>query len=139
MNYFRSALYIAREVGDRPEEALQLSNLARAQVEAKQLPDALISYRQALHLAYASGDDSEIVSTIVDLVELMQRSPRLLDICDLLLRDALAADPHDRDLQRLQDEVNAQRTQAAARGVVQAAIHGTGRDYAANAYALLEA
>ena len=139
MNYFRSALYIAREVTDRPEEALQLSNLARAQVEAKQLPDALISYRQALHLAYASGDDAEIVSTIVDLVELMQRSPRLLDICDLLLRDALAADPHDRDLQRLQEEVNVQRTQAAARGVVQAQINGTGRDYAANAYALLEA
>lgn len=139
MNYFRSALYIAREVTDRAEEALQLSNLARAQVEAKQLPDALLSYRQALHLAYISGDDSEIVSTIVDLVELMQRSPRLLDICDLLLRDALAADPNDRDLQRLQEEVNMQRTQAAARGIAQAPINGTGRDYAANAYALLEA
>ncbi len=139
MNYFRSALYIAREVADRPEEALQLGNLARAQVEAKQLPDALTSYRQTLHLAYVSGDDAEIVSVIVDLVELMQRSPRLLDICDLLLKDALKHDPHDRDLQRLQDEVNMQRTQAAARGVAQAAVNGSARDYAANAYALLEA
>ena len=138
MRYIQSALHIAREVGDQEEEMLQLGSLARAQVELKQLPQALISYRQALHLAYESGNPDNIVTAIIDLVRLMRQSARLLGICKLLLQDAENVDPSDREVQALMEDVEKRLSEAGARGVVQAPIKGTGRDYAANAYSLLE-
>ncbi|MCS6837171.1 MAG: tetratricopeptide repeat protein [Anaerolineae bacterium] len=138
MRYIQSALYIAREVGDQEEEMLQLGSLARAQVELKQLPEALISYRQALHLAYESGNPDNIVTAIIDLVRLMSQSARLLGICKLLLQDAENVDPTDREVQALMEDVEKRLAEVGARGVVQAPIKGTGRDYAANAYSLLE-
>jgi tetratricopeptide (TPR) repeat protein len=138
IGYYQSALHIAREVADKVEEMLQLNNLGQAQVHAGKLPDALLSYRQALHLAFASGKREEIVSTIVDLVRLMLRSYRLLDICDLLLEEALMLESDDRDVNTLVDDVSAKRQEADARGVQQAPIDGTAEQYAANAYSLLE-
>lgn len=139
IRYFKSALHIAREVGDKQEEALQLGNLGQAQVEANQLPEALLSYRQALHLAYESGDRRQIISAIVDLVGLMMRSNRLLAISELLLQDALALDPHDRDVNKFMEDLARRKAESQAKGISQAPISGTARDYAANAYALLEA
>ncbi len=139
MRYFKSALHIAREVGDKQEEALQLGNLGQAQVEANQLPEALLSYRQALHLAYESGDKRQIVSAIVDLVGLMLRSNRLLALSEMLLQDAVALDPHDRDVNKFMEDVARRQAEIQAKGVSQANIGGTAREYAANAYALLEA
>lgn len=139
MRYFKSALHIAREVGDKNEEGLQLGNLGQAQVEANQLPEALLSYRQALHLAYESGDRRQIVNAIVDLVGLMLRSNRLLAISELLLQDALALDPHDRDVTKFMEDVARRQAEIGAKGISQANIGGTAREYAANAYALLEA
>jgi tetratricopeptide (TPR) repeat protein len=138
IGYYQSALHIAREVKDKEEEMLQLNNLGQAQVHAGRLPDALLSYRQALHLAFASGKREEIVTTIVDLVRLMLRSHRLLDICDLLLEEALMLESDDRDVNALVDEVSAKRSEAEARGIQQAPITGTAEEYAANAYSLLE-
>ncbi len=138
IRYYKSSLYIAREVKDRDEEALQLSNLAQAQVQAKQLPDALLSYRQALHLAYESGNRDNIVTAILDLTRLMTQSKRLLGICQLLLQDAENLDPNDRDVQQLRASVEQQLAQAGAQGVKQAPVSGTARDYAANAYKLLD-
>jgi len=138
MRYTQSALHIAREVGDQEEEMLQLGSLARAQVELKQLPEALISYRQALHLAYESGNPNNIVTAIIDLVRLMSKSARLLGICKLLLQDAENVDPSDREVQALMADVEQRLAQAGARGIEQAPIKGTGREYAANAYSLLE-
>jgi len=138
IRYTQSALHIAREVGDPEEEMLQLGSLARAQVELQQMPQALISYRQALHLAYESGNPNNIVTAIIDLVRLMSKSPRLLGICQLLLQDAENVDPTDREIRSLSEDLEQRLVQAAARGVVQAPIKGTGREYAANAYSLLE-
>lgn len=138
IQFHRSAMYIAREVRDREEEALQLSSLARAQLEANQLPAALISYRQALHLAYESGDRDNIVSAAVDLVRLMLESRRLLDICELIVDDALGLEPGDKDLHQLKERITRDRALAQADGVQQAPVNGTARDYAANAYAMLE-
>jgi tetratricopeptide (TPR) repeat protein len=138
IRYYKSALHIAREVKDREEEALHLSNLGQAQVQANQLPDALLSYRQALHLAYISDDRDEIVTAIVDLVRLMMRSNRLLGICQLLLQDAENLEPADRDVLTLMKQVDEKLAQAGASGVQQAGVSGSARDYAENAYALLE-
>lgn len=138
IGYLKSALHIAREVGDKHEEALQLSNLAQAQVEGGHLPDALLSYRQALHLAYLSNDREEIVSAIVDLVRLMMRSKRLLKICQLLLVDARQYEPNDRDVRTLLEEVSEKLAAAQSMGTMLADIEGSARDYAANAYALMD-
>lgn len=138
IRYFKSSLHIAREVEDHTEEALQLSNLGQAQVEAKQLPDALLSYRQALHLAYESENREDIVSAIVDLVGLMLRSNRLLSICELLLQDAVVLEPNDRDVNRLIGEIAKRKVEVETKGISQTPISGTARQYAANAYALLE-
>ena len=137
IQYYKSAFYIAREVDDSEEEALQLANLGQAQVEAKQLPEALLSYRQALHLAYESGNRDNISNATVDLVELMQRSNRLLSICHMLVEDALRLAPNDGELNRLQDDLKDKIKEVTERGVTQAPVAGTGRDYAANAYDLL--
>ena len=137
MGYYKSALYIAREVADPEEESIQLSNLGQAQVEAALLPEALLSYRQALHLAYQSDDRDNIVSAIVDLVRLMMRSNRLLGICQLLVQDAENLEPNDRDVMTLATQIEDKLEEVGARGVVQTAVSGTARDYAANAYALL--
>jgi tetratricopeptide (TPR) repeat protein len=139
IRYFKSSLHIAREVQDRAEEALQLSNLGQAQVEARQLPDALLSFRQTLHLAYESDSREDIVSAIVDLVGLMFRSNRLLSICELLLQDAVALEPNDRDVNRLIGEIARRKLEVEAQGISQTPINGSARQYAANAYALLEA
>lgn len=138
IGYYKSGLYIAREVGDKTEEMIQLSNLARAQVESKQLPDALLSYRQALHLAYEGDDPENIVLAIVDLVNLISRSPKLLGICQLLIQDAENYAPHDREVLALSDKIAQKLVDAGAQGVLQTPVKGTARDYAANAYQLLE-
>ncbi|MFQ3646304.1 MAG: tetratricopeptide repeat protein [Anaerolineae bacterium] len=138
IGYYKSALYIAREVGDREEEGIQLSNLASAQTQAGQLADALLTSRQALHVAYQSDDRDNIVAAILDLVRLMIRSNRLLGIARLLIQDAENLEPHDRDVIALSDEIETKLAAAAARGIEQAPVQGTARDYAANAYALLE-
>ncbi|XWX04215.1 tetratricopeptide repeat protein [Aggregatilineales bacterium SYSU G02658] len=138
IGYYKSALYIAREVGDREEEGIQLSNLASAQMRAGQLADALLTSRQALHVAYQSDDRDNIVAAILDLVRLMIRSNRLLGIARLLIQDAENLEPNDRDVIALSDEIETKLAAAAARGIEQAPVQGTARDYAANAYALLE-
>lgn len=138
IRYHQSALYIAREVGDRTEEALQLGNLAQAQVQANKLPEALLSYRQALYVAYLNDSKTDIVNGVVDLVRLMMKSNRLLGVCQLLLQDAENYDPLDRDVQGLSQMVSDKLAQVGSQGVVQAPVTGTARDYAKNAYMLLE-
>lgn len=137
IGYYQSALHIAREVGDHTEERLQLSNLAQAQEQSGKLPDALLSYRQSLHLAYEHGAVDDVVSAVVDLVRLMSRSNRLLDICTLLLNDAMALEPEDRDVNDLQKQIMQKKLDAMQQGIPQNAINGTAREYAANAYSLL--
>lgn len=138
IGYYQSALHIAREVNDKEEERLQISALSQAQEQAGKLPDALLSYRQALHLAYESEDREEIVSAIVDLVRLLLMSPVHLDICDMLLRDALSREPEDKDVLELVGQVNSKKIQASLDNRVQRPVAGSAKDYAANAYHLLE-
>jgi len=134
VNYHTSALHIAREVKDRDEEALQLSNLGQALVEAKRLPEALLRYRQALHVAYLTEKKDNIVSAIVELVTLMMKSLRLVPIAELLINDATDYDPTDRDVIRIQDEIEKALQRAEETGVELAVVAGTAKDYAANAY-----
>lgn len=138
ISFHTSALHIAREVSDREEEALQLSNLGYASVRAEQLGQAVLRYRQALHLAYQSEDRENIVSTIVDLVRLLIKSPRHLSIAQLLINDAAQLEPSDRDVKALKDKIAGELLAEEAQGVKQAAVTGTAREYAANAYKMLE-
>jgi len=138
IRYHKSALHIAREVSDKDEEAIQLSDLGQSQVEGGQLPDALLSYRQALHLAYVSDDNGKIINAAVDLVQLMMRSNRLLSICKLILDDGLTHSPYDRDALNLRDQLNDKLATAQAKGVTQAPVNGSAKDYASNAYQLLD-
>jgi len=138
ISFHTSALYIAREVKDREEEALQLSNLGYASVRAEQLGQAVLRYRQALHLAYQSEDRENIVSTIVDLVRLLVKSPRHLSIAQLLINDATQLEPTDRDVKALKDKIASELLVEEAQGVKQSVITGTSQEYAANAYKLLE-
>jgi len=138
INFHTSALYIAREVKDKEEEALQLSNLGYASVQANQFGEAVTRYRQALHLAYESNNRDNIVSNIVDLARLLVESQRHLDIAELLVNDALSLDGMNRDLSRLKDRIQQDKLKATANGVQQLPVTGTAKDYAANAYKLLE-
>jgi len=139
VNYHTSALHIAREVGDREEEALQLNSLAYAAYQANQLAEAALRYRQALHLAYETEDRDNIVSTIVDLSRLLLQSRMYLDIVEMLVDDALTYEPNDRDLAQLKERIATERSLAQAYGTQMKPVSGTARDYAANAYKLLEA
>jgi tetratricopeptide (TPR) repeat protein len=136
INLHNSALHMAREVGDREEEALQLASLGYSSVKANQLPQAVLRYRQSLHLAYEMSDRDTVVSLIVELVRMLMRSPRHLTVCELLLDDALDIDSKDKDLNALSEAVAARKAEAV--GVEFIAIQGTARDYAANAYKLLD-
>lgn len=138
INLHKSALHIAREVGDTEEEALQLSSLGQALVKSNHLPEALLRYRQALHLAYDSGNKDDTVSAIVELVRLMSRSKRLLPISKLLIEDALALDASDRDVKSLKMQLDNEMAIAEASGRQFAPVNGSARDYAANAYKLLD-
>jgi tetratricopeptide (TPR) repeat protein len=138
IGYYQSALHISREVADKEEERLQLSNLAQAQKQGNRMGEALQSYRQALHLAYESKDRREINAAIVDLVRLLMMSAVHLDICDLLLRDAISRDPDDKDVLALVQQVNVRRQEALLNGKEQKPAHGTAQQYAENAYRLLE-
>lgn len=139
INFHTSAFYIAREVGDKREEALQLSNLGYASVQAKQLGQAVLRYRQALHLAYLSGSRDDIVSTTVDLANVLIQSPKHLSVAQLIVDSALKFDANDRDLRRLKETIATDSTDAEARGVVMIDVgSGTAQDYAKNAYELLD-
>ncbi|PJF24887.1 MAG: hypothetical protein CUN53_15570, partial [Phototrophicales bacterium] len=122
--------------GDKEEEALQLSNLGYAAVQANDLKQAVLRYRQALHLAYAANDRQSIVSNTVDLARLLVESPRHVEIAALIVEEALKVDPNDRDLRKLMERIEDERE--ALGDVERAPINGTAQDYAANAYRLLE-
>lgn len=138
INFHTSALYIAREVKDRDVEALELSNLGYASVQANQLGQAVVRYRQALHLAYQANNRENIVSNIVDLARLLVESQRHLEIADLLINDAIPLDPTDRDVLKLKERIGSGKMQAYADGIEMLPVKGTARDYAANAYKMLE-
>ena len=138
ISFYTSALYIAREVKDQDEEALQLSNLGYASVQTEQLSQAVLRYRQALHLAYETDNRENAVSTLVDLVRLLIRSPRYLSVANLLIDDALRLDPADREVNQLKERITNELLVEEANGVQQAPVNGTAQTYAANAYSLLD-
>jgi tetratricopeptide (TPR) repeat protein len=138
VNFHTSALYIAREIGDRDEEALQLTALAFAATRAGQLGEAVLRYRQALHLAYESQNRDNIVSTIVDLCRLLLQSRKHLSVAELLIEDALALEPNDKDVLQLKEHIDSERMLAESRQTKLIEVTGSAQDYAANAYRLLE-
>lgn len=138
ISFHTSALHIAREVKDKEDEALQLSNLGYALVQGQQLGQAVLRYRQALHLAYLTNSRDNIVSTIVDLVRLLAESRRHLSVAELLIDDALKLEPNDRDARKLKERITAEKSLAMADGVELIQVNGTAQDYAANAYKLLD-
>lgn len=138
INFHMSALYIAREVKDREEESLQLSSLGYASIQAGQLGQAVLRYRQALHLAYQANNRSNIVSTLVDLVRLLARSPRHLSVSELLINDALKHDPNDKDAKQFKERIASEKTMAAANNVTFVPVNGDAHTYASNAYRLLD-
>jgi hypothetical protein len=107
-------------------------------VEDNQLPQALLRYRQALHLAYQSGDRNNIVSIVVDMVRLLMHSARHLSVCELLVEDALMYDSRDKDLVALEEQIAQKKQAALSSGVALVEVKGSARDYAANAYKLLD-
>jgi hypothetical protein len=98
----------------------------------------LTRYRQSLHLAYETNNRENIVSNIVDIVRLLSKSPKHLAIADLLLNDAIPLDPTDRDVLKLKEVVTSAKMQAIADNVLMLPVGGTAKDYAANAYKMLE-
>jgi tetratricopeptide (TPR) repeat protein len=138
LNFHMSALYIAREVRDSEEESLQLSSLGYASIQAGQLGQAVLRYRQALHLAYQANNRSNIVSTLIDLARLLIRSPRHLSVTELLIDEALRYDAHDKDARQFKERITAEKTAAAADGVNFVPVNGAAQTYAANAYKLLD-
>jgi tetratricopeptide (TPR) repeat protein len=139
VRFHTSALHVAREVGDQSEESLQLNNLAYAAVQVQDLAQAVLRYRQALHLAYERDDREGIVSAIVDLAGLLVKSPRHLAIAQLLVEDAARLEPYDRDVNNLKQRIAGELAMQQAQGIEQKRVSGTARDYAANAYKLLDA
>lgn len=138
MRFHTSALYIAREVHDRDEEALQLMSLAYAAVQAGELGDAVLRYRQALYLAFLADDADNIISIIVDLARLLLRSKSYAKIADMLIQTAEVYEPYDRDVVHLRAQVTDIIAQAEANGTPLKTIEGNAREYAQNAYQLLD-
>lgn len=134
ISYHKSAVHIAREIQDYDEERLELSNLAQVCIDAEKLPEALLYYRQALHVAYEHGTHGDIVNAVVDLVELMLRSRRLLNISQLLVEDALQYGPEDKELRALKQTVTAELDDALAAGINLSPVNGSAKMYARNAY-----
>ncbi|MEL6151235.1 MAG: hypothetical protein AAFR56_16540, partial [Chloroflexota bacterium] len=101
-------------------------------------PQSVISYRQALHVAYVSDERDNIVSTIVDLARLLVNSAQHLEITDLLVNDALERDSSDREVVSLKERVSNEKIMAASQGITFKPVNGTAQVYASNAYALLD-
>ncbi len=137
MRFYTSGLYIAREVQDQEEEVLQISSLAYAAVQAGQLGDAVLRYRQALHLALVMDNKDNIVSLVVDLARLLLRSDSYASIAEMLIRTAEAYEPNDRDVLQLRQQVDATIARAGATGAPLKPVKGDARLYAENAYQLL--
>ncbi|TVR24555.1 MAG: tetratricopeptide repeat protein [Anaerolineaceae bacterium] len=137
MRFHTSALYIAREVGDQEEEALQLNSLAYAAVQAGELGDAVLRYRQALYLALVMEDKDNIVSLVVDLARLLLRSKSYAAIAGMLIDAATQYEPNDRDLVQLRADVEAAIASVQASGKALKPAKGSALDYAQNAYQML--
>lgn len=139
VNFYTSALYIAREVGNKTEEAQHLASLGYAAIQTHQLGEAVLRYRQALHLAFEADDSDQIVSTIVDLCRLLVESRKHLAIAQLLINTAVELAGSDKDVRQIKERIESEKALAEANNAVIAPVGGTARDYAQNAYALLEA
>lgn len=138
MRFHTSALYIAREVRDRDEEALQLMSLAYAAVQAGELGDAVLRYRQALYLAFLADDADNIISIIVDLARLLLRSKAYANIANMLIQTAEVYEANDRDVVQLRAQVDDIIAHAQATGATLKQTDGNARQYAQNAYQLLD-
>lgn len=138
MRFHTSALYIAREVHDRDEESLQLMSLAYAAVQAGELGDAVLRYRQALYLAFLADDADNIISIIVDLARLLLRSRAYANIVNMLIQTAEVYEANDRDVVQLRTQVDEIIAQAQATGATLKHTDGNAREYAQNAYQLLD-
>jgi len=68
----------------------------------------------------------------------MSRSKRLLPISRLLIEDAVELDAADKDVTALKMQLDNEAKIAEEGGAKFAAVKGTAREYAANAYKLLE-
>lgn len=138
VNFHTSALYVARENKDKEDEALQLTSLAYAANQAGQMGDALLRYRQALHLAYVADNPDNIVSLIVEMARLLLNSRSYVNIADLVVTDGLKYDPNDRDLKQLKEQIIVEKQIAIEEGKKLKAVNGSAEQYAFNAYQLLE-
>ena len=139
LSFLNTSLHIAREVGDSEEEAQQLNSLGYAAVQANDLPQAVIRYRQALHLAFENNNKDDIVTNVVALARLFVESRKHLRIAKLLIDKAITIEPNDPDVIRWTQRINSEILLAEAYETNMLAVNGTAEQYAANAYALLEA
>jgi len=137
-NFHTAALYVAREMKDKDEEALQLTSLAYAANQAGQMGEALLRYRQALHLAYVADNADNIVSLVVEMSRLLLNSRAYVNIAELVVNDALKYDPNDRDLKQLKERIVTEKQLATETGAKLKPVNGSAEQYAQNAYQLLE-
>ncbi|MBL8134509.1 MAG: ATP-binding protein [Anaerolineae bacterium] len=137
INFYNSALYIAREVRNRRDEMTQLSNLGFANAQVRDLGQAVLRYRQALHLAFELDDEEEIIDITIELARMFVESPKHIDIAAMLVDAGLSADASDRDLRRMKERIEAERPRIDP-NVKIIPVSGTVRDYARNAYVLLD-
>lgn len=137
IKFYTSALHIAREVHQREQELQQLTNLGFAHIQARDLGAAVLRYRQGLHLAFELDNDEEVVAITVELARMLVESPRHIEIAAMLVDAGLNADGSARDLRKLKDRIDDGRLKLdAAVNVIP--VTGTVRDYARNAYTLLD-
>jgi tetratricopeptide (TPR) repeat protein len=137
VNFYTSALYIARETRSRRDELERLTNMGFACVQMRDLGQAVMRYRQALHLAFELDDDEEVVAITVELARMLVESKRHIDIAQMLVDAGLHADSSARDLRRLKERIDETRPTIPP-DVSIIPVTGTVRDYARNAYALLD-
>jgi len=117
---------------------LQLTSLAYAANQAGQMGEALLRYRQALHLAYVADNADNIVSLVVEMSRLLLNSRAYVNIAELVVNDALKYDPNDRDLKQLKERIVTEKQLATETGAKLKPVNGSAEQYAQNAYQLLE-
>ncbi|MCK6577302.1 MAG: hypothetical protein L6Q98_04275 [Anaerolineae bacterium] len=137
INFYNSALYIAREVRNRRDEMTQLSNLGFANAQVRDLGQAVLRYRQALHLAFELDDEEEIIDITIELARMFVESPKHIDIAAMLVDAGLSVDASDRDLRRMKERIETERPRIDP-NIKIIPVSGTVRDYARNAYVLLD-
>lgn len=128
------AMKLARQLGDRDEEAYQLNNLGYVAEMDGEYDWAVQFYRQTLYLAILGNQQRLMAGSAYDLARLISVDDKQVPQAITLLETVMQLDPERAEAETLLEELRQRQLILTAQGVAMEPAIADLRTYAAQAY-----